>query len=566
MFMGIFSLVLTMIGGLCMFLFGMKMMSDGLQKSAGERMRKTLNLMTSNRFAGLLTGFVATAIIQSSSAFSVIIVSFVNAGLITLTQSVGVIFGTNIGTTLTGWIISIIGFKVHIDSFAIPAIGIGFILSVIKWKYRSVGDFLLGFGFLFLGLHFLTAELGADTARDLLDFEAIGALSEKKHLSVLIGFGVGLVMTIIINSSTAAITVIMALAFQGIISYEMAAGMVLGANIGTTTDAPLASLAGNTDAKRTALAHVLFSVIGVMWALPLLFPLLKLLAVFLPGDPWAAGPSNGAIPLHIAGLHTIFNLFTAALLLPFVKQYVKLVSFILPDKITEKKSGPYKFSYLSSANANLPELNILRAEKEISDMAGIVSFMYSRFTEALRGMRETGGEGKGNTVVALCEELEQKEQYVDEMRETLSGFLVECSYMKLNPHSDIRVANLLRVIRNLEEMSDECYSISRLLEKSVRKKCVFKEKGMDDLIPYVGQVEEFLALLEQQLGRRPTAEQKARATELEESIDKNRKKLDKLSRKRIEAGEDVKTELIFIDLVSRIEKLGDYCFDIAEVV
>ena len=566
MLMDALSLVLTMVGGLCMFLFGMKMMSDGLQKSAGERMRKTLNLMTSNRFAGLLTGFVATAIIQSSSAFSVIIVSFVNAGLITLTQSIGVIFGTNIGTTLTGWIISLIGFKVHIDSFAIPAIGVGFILSVVKWKYRSVGDFLLGFGFLFLGLHFLTAELGADTAKNLLDFEAIGALSGKKHLAVLIGFGVGLVMTIIINSSTAAITVIMALAFQGIIPYEMAAGMVLGANIGTTTDAPLASIAGNTDAKRAALAHVLFSVFGVVWALPLLFPLIKLVNFILPGDPWAAIPSNDAIPLHIAGLHTAFNIITTLIFLPFIKQYVKLVSFIIPDKKTEEKKGPYKFAYISTSNTNSPELNILRAEKEISDMAGIVSLMYSRFSTALRGLRESGGKDKENTAAALCEELEPKEQYIDEMRETLSAFLVECSRVKLNHKSETRVANLLRIIGSLEEMSDECYSISRLLEKSVRKNCVFKEKEMDELIPYVGQVEEFLELLKKQLGNNPTSEQKARAMELEDAIDKSRKKLDKLSRKRIEAGENVKTELLFIDLVRRIEKLGDYCFDIAEVV
>ena len=556
-----------------MFLFGMKIMSDGLQKSAGERMRKTVNFMTGNRFSGLLTGFLATAIIQSSSAFSVIVVSFVNAGLLTLIQSIGVIFGTNIGTTLTGWIISIVGFKLSIESLALPAIGIGFIISVIKWKYRSIGDFLMGFGFLFLGLHFLTAGMGTDTAKNLLDFDTIGTLRDHRILAMLIGFGVGLVMTIIINSSTASITLIMALAYQDIVTFEMAAGMVLGANLGTTTDALLASIAGNANSKRAAFVHVLFNVIGVAWALPLLFPLLKLVDFVLPGDPWAGIPSNDAIPIHIAGLHTIFNLINTALFLPFVNQFASLVTMLVPEKKTEEKeeSGHYKFAYIATALADSPELNIMRAEKEISDMAGIVSLMYSRFCEVLRSLREPEGESSSasggketETAAALCNELELKEQYIDEMRETLTGFLVDCSRLKLNHTSEERVASLLRVIGNLEEMSDECYGISRLLEKSVRKDCVFKEKEMNELIPYVGQVEEFLALLEEQMEGIPSAEQKTRANELEHNIDKSRKKLHKLGRKRIEAGRDVKTELLFIDLVRRIERLGDYCFDIAE--
>ena len=548
-----------------MFLFGMKIMSEGLQKSAGERMRKALNFMTGNRFVGLFTGFLATAIIQSSSAFSVIVVSFVNAGLLTLTQSVGVFFGTNIGTTLTGWIISIIGFKFSIDSLALPAIGIGFILSVIKWKHRSIGDFLLGFGFLFLGLHFLTIGMGTDTAKTMLDFNAIGALRDHRYLAIMIGFGVGLVMTLIINSSTAAITLIMALAFQDIIMYEMAAGMVLGANLGTTLDAPLASLAGNTNSKRAALVHVLFNIIGIAWALPLLVPLLNLVNIILPGNPWLDAES---IPLHIAGLHTTFNIINTTLFIPFVNQYARLVTFLIPEKKKSDKelSDHYSFAYLSTGTTNSPELNIMRAEKEICDMAGVVSFMYSNFSTALRGLRGYSGADKEQAVVALCEELEKKEKYVDEMRETLTDVLVECSRVKLNPRSETRVTRLLRVISSLEEMSDECYSISRLLEKSVLKNCLFKDKEMDELIPYVGQVEEFLGLMEKQLGRSPTLEQRFRAAELERNIDKSRKKLNRMGRKRIEAGGNVKTELLFIDLVRRIEKLGDFCFDIAKAV
>jgi len=544
-----------------MFLFGMKMMSDGLQKSAGERMRKTLNFMTGNRFMGVLTGFVVTAIIQSSSAFTVIVISFVNAGLLTLTQFIGVLFGTNIGTTVTGWIISLVGFKISIDTLALPAIGVGFILSVIKWKYKHVGDLLIGFGFLFLGLYFLSH--GIENSNSLFDFTTIGTIRDNKTLAVLIGLGVGLVMTIIINSSSAAVTLIMTLAFQDVITYEMAAGMVLGSNVGTTINAVLAGITGNTESKRAALAHVLFNVLGLIWALPLLFPLLRLVDFIFPGDPLTAGPGNSAIPVHLAGLHTLFNVINTIIFLPFVKQYAKLISFLIPEKKQEGKDEHYRFAYLSAGNTDSPELNILRAEKEISDMAGIVSFMYSRFCTVLRSLREEDSNDKENTA-ELCDELLKKEEYIDEMRETLTSFLIECSRVKLNPKSETRLTYLLQVIVALESMSDECYSISRLLEKSVGKNSIFKEKEMDDLIPYVGKVEEFLSLLENQLGRNPASELKIRAAELENQIDKDRKKLQKLGRKRIEAGGNVKTELLFIDLVRRIERLGDYCFEISE--
>jgi len=560
-YMTILTLLLRMTGGLCMFLFGMKMMSDGLQKTAGERMRKTLNFMTGNRFIGVLTGFAATAIIQSSSAFTVIVISFVNAGLINLTQFIGVLFGTNIGTTVTGWIISILGFKISIDALALPAVGIGYILTIIKWKYKHIGDLLIGFGFLFLGLFFLSN--GIESANSFFNFSTIGAIRDNKVSAVLIGVGVGIILTIIINSSSAAVTLIMTLAFQDVITYEMAAGMVLGSNVGTTINAVLAGIAGNTESKRAALAHVLFNVLGLVWALPLLFPLLRLVDYIFPVDPTLADSGKAIIPIRLAGIHTFFNVINTIIFLPFVKQYAKLISIIIPDKKQEEKSNRYKFAHMSAGNTDAPELNILRAEKEISDMAGIVSFMYSRFCTVLRNLREEYGNDKENTAV-LCAELLKKEEYIDEMREILSVFLIECSRVKLNPKTEARITYLLQVIVALESMSDECYGISRLLEKSIEKKCIFKGKELDELIPYVGQVEEFLTLLEKQLGRNPSAEQKIRALELENQIDKDRRKLHKLGRKRIEAGGNVKAELLFIDIVRRIERLGDYCFEISE--
>ena len=552
-----------------MFLFGMKVMSDGLQKSAGDRMRKTLNFMTGNRFAGIITGFVVTAIVQSSSAVSVIVVSFVNAGLLTLTQSIGVLFGVNIGTTLTAWIISLIGFKLSIDNLALPAIGIGFILSIIKWKHKSIGDFLVGFGFLFLGLYFLAEGMG--NIHKVIDFDAVGTFKDMGYVAILIGFGVGLVMTILINSSTAAIAIIMTMTFNGIITYEMAAGMVMGANLGTTTDAPLASLAGNIESKRTALVHVLFNIIGVTWALIFMIPLLRLVDIIMPGDPYAVVLSpegvkmgNIASTTHLAGLHTLFNIINTLLFVPFVNQFARLVSFIIRDKKLEEKTGHYRFTYLSTAIHDSPELNILRVEKEIRDMAGIVSAMYAQFCSLLQKLRTI--DDKENAAAELSRELKQKEEYADEMRESLTAFLIECTREHLNARSEQRVSQLMRVIGDIEEMSDACYIISLMLEKSVKKNRVISDKEMDDLIPYLNHVEEFLDLLEEQLGHGPAAKLANRTRELETEINKSQKKLEKLSRKRIEAGKDIKTELFFIDLVRRIEKLGDYCYDISNTL
>jgi phosphate:Na+ symporter len=344
----------------------------------------------------------------------------------------------------------------------------------------------------------------------------------------------------------------------------MAAGFIIGANIGTTIDVAFAAIGAKTAAKRSALVHILFNVIGAAWALPFLRPLLALVDIVTPGTVTGA-VHDIAVTTHIAMLHTIYNVVNTVLFLPFVNQFAKLVSFMVRDTKTEEATGHYKFAYISGPITGSPELNILRAEKEIRDMAGIVSSMYSRFSAVLRGLREPDINHAEDTA-ALCAELQQKEDYVDEMREALSGFLIECSRMPLKAQSEASVSYFLRVISNLEEMSDECYSISRLLEKSVIKNNVFKDKEMDELIPYVGQVEEFLSLLEEHLGGRQAAEQAIRVVDLEKSIDKNRKKLQKLSRKRIEAGKDVKTELLFIDLVRRIEKLGDYCFEITDVI
>ena len=538
-----------------MFLFGMKVMSSGIQQSAGDKLKKALNFMTGNRFAGVITGFVITGIIQSSSAVTVMVVSFVNAGLLTLTQSIGVIMGANIGTTVTAWIVSLIGFSLKISEMALPAIGIGFIFSVIKWKYRSLGELILGFGILFMGLYYLTQEMSG--INKIIDFNAMSAFRGMGFAAVLIGAGAGLLMTMLIHSSSASTAIVLSMAYSNIITYEMAAGMVLGANIGTTIDAALAAIGAKTSARQAALVHVLFNVIGTCWALPLIKPLLMLVNFITPGDPVGFG-----ITTHLAMLHTVFNMINTIIFLPFVNPYARLVSFIIKDKKNgATPSGHYSLEYKSTALRDTPELNIIRAEKEIRDMAGLASEMYGKFSAALNSMREN--PLTEDAVNALIRDLKEKENYADEMREAITAFLMECTQEQLNRRSKQRVSLLLRIIADLEDMTDDCYSVSLILERSVRKNQVFKNKEITALIPYVGLVAEFLDFLKDHLEGIHSAEQSVWAVEMENRIDESRNKLRKLGRKRIEAGKDVKTELLFIDLVRRIERLGDYCYSIA---
>ncbi|MCL2065861.1 MAG: Na/Pi cotransporter family protein [Treponema sp.] len=560
--MDIIGIILRLTGGLCLFLYGMNVMSDGIQKAAGDKLQRFLNFMTGNRFIAVLTGFSITAIIQSSSATTVMVVVLVNAGLLTLTQSIGVIIGANIGTTVTAWIVSLIGFSLKLSEMALPAVGVGFIFRMVKWKHRDLGDFILGFGLLFMGLDFMTKSMPVVGN----NFDFIAMVSNLGFVSYLIGMAAGAVITILIHSSSASIAIILTMAFNGVVNYEFAASMILGANIGTTIDAALASIGARTEAKRAALAHVLFSVAATCWALPMLRPLLALVDFITPGAMTPGIINDHMVPIHLSMFHTTVKIVNALIFLPFVNPFASLVSLIIKDKKTEIAAPePYSLVYASGKNRNTPELNILRAEKEVSDMAGLTLSMYARFSEVLRALRET--DNKQAMAAALKDELKQKEEYADDMREQLSSFLMECAKGHLNRRSERRISRLLRVIADLEDMTDECFSISIILEKSVKKDRMFKEKEMEALAPYVKLVEDFLGLVKENLGSAALLPDTIlNARKLEDAIDESRDKLRKLSRKRIEAGKDVKIELLFIDMVRRIEKLGDYCLNIAETV
>jgi len=558
--MAIITVLLEIVGGLCLFLYGMKVMSDGIQRAAGNRLQRFLNFMTGNRFIAVLTGFAITAIIQSSSATTVMVVSLVNAGLLNLIQSIGVIMGANIGTTVTAWIVSLVGFSLSLSKMALPAVGIGFVCGIVKWKHRDIGDFILGFGLLFMGLDFLTNAMPALGN----SFDFITRVSNMGFISHLIGMSIGLAMTLIAHSSSAATAIMLTMAYNGVISYEMAAAMILGANIGTTIDAALAAIGTKTNAKRAALVHVLFNVLGTCWALPLLKPLLALVDFVTPGTIVPGVLNDPMVTTHLAMFHTVFNLINTLLFLPFVKYLAALVTLIIKEDTETVEPEHYRLTYTSGTIQNTPEINIVRAEKEVCDMAGLVLSMFTDFSGVLQSANET--QDKRSAVIDLVAELRHKEEYADEMRDQIGAFLMECARVQLNPRSEYRISQLLRVISDLEDMTDTCCSLSFVLERGVIDGQIIKKKEMDALAPYLEQVENFLGFVEENLKDTLSADTLERARRMENEINKNRDKLRKLGNKRLESGKDVKTELLFIDIVRRIEKLGDYCLEIAETL
>jgi phosphate:Na+ symporter len=547
-------ILFRIVGGLCLFLYGMKVMSDGIQHAAGDRLQRFLNLMTKNRFVGIFTGMAVTALVQSSSAVSVMVVTFVNAGLLSLTQSIGVIMGANIGTTTTAWLVSLVGFEIDISALALPAVGIGFFMQVLKWNHQDLGEVFMGFGFIFLGLRFLTDAMPS-LNEDHLEF--IRQFSNLGFLSILIGLGVGTFATLLMHSSAATITLTIAMAMNGMVSFETAAAMILGANIGTTIDAIMAAIGARTAARRTALVHVLFNVVGSVVAVIFIRPLISLVGFLAPGVP-----EGGNVATHLAMFHTIFNIMGTLIFLPFISQFAAVVSFLIKDRdeVPVDKTI-YHLQYVSGTLQNTPELNIIRAEKEIRDMAGLASSMFAHISAFLQNLPNT--KNKDQAVDALVEEMGNKEEFADEMRVELTRFLIECRRPQLSGQSERKIYQLLRIISDLEDMTDDCYSAALLLERSIKKKLYFKDREMEALAPYTRMVEDFLAFVREQLGRTITEEQESYAADLENSIDKSRNKLRKMGRKRIESGADVKAELLFIDIVRRIEKVGDYCYNIA---
>lgn len=543
--MNFIKVILGVVGSLGLFLYGMKIMSDGIQKAAGEGMQKILNHITANRFVAVFTGFAITAIIQSSSATTVMTVSFVNAGLLTLRQAIGVIMGANIGTTITGWIVSIIGFKFHITALALPIIGIGLPMFFSKNRNRkNWGEFMVGFGILFIGLDFLKDSIPSDS-QALIDF--ITPYTTIGFGSTILFVIFGAIITVIVHSSSASMAMVLTMAFSNLISLEIAAAMILGAEIGTTIDAYLASIGATVNAKRAARAHLLFNVFGVIFILIIFKPFLSLVQTIVPGDD---------VTLTLAMFHTCFNTLNTIILIGFVPQIARFIEFLVPEKHGAPQQKGYRLAYKSAIIQDTPELNILNAKKEIVHMTNVVEEMFNIFLHVFRNPDKKLGDE--------IEKLRNMEGLTDEMQEQITSYIIECSKENLDEDSRTNSTSMIRIISELESLGDSCFSLIMLSEKKYKKNTPLHKNAVEEILPYAALVSDFLILIKQHLNEKLSDSNFEKANELEEKIDKNRDVLRKQARKHIIDGANVKGELLYIDIVRHIERMGDYCLNIAQ--
>ena len=543
--MEILKPILELVGSLGFLLYGMKLMSDGVQQSAGEKLQRALSVLTGNRFMSLLTGLVVTMIIQSSGATTVMVVTFVNAGLMTLAQSVGVVFGANIGTTITAWIVAVFGFNFKISAFAIPLFGLGYFLSIVKkGVFKNWAEAIMGFGLLFFGLSGLSDVFTPDQLGWLFKIQGNGPVA------ILLGFGIGIIITALLHSSSAFSAIVITMAYNGLINWELAAAMTLGSNIGSTIDAILAALGTNADARRSALIHVLFNVFGTFLALIFFYPFLDLVQFLTPGR------EHSNIAIRISMLHTVFKTLSTLVMLPLQNLLIKLAQRLIKDDPKDKPTV-YRLDFTEMLGKDSVTTHIIQVEKAIADMTDVVTEMFDKIQI---GITKRNSE----FIEKYVEESSREEDYVDQMHEQITHYLIKCESMQLTEKQINHISNMIQIVDELENMSDSCYATIMLITKSIEKKMKFNDADMERLLPYIELARQFLQFIRININKQLTQEKLDLAAELEDGIDAFRKDLKKVARKRLEGGADVKAELLYIDIVRTIEHIGDNCFNISE--
>lgn len=548
--------VFSLLGSLALFLYGMKIMSEGLEKFAGERLRAILAAMTKNRVMGVFTGIFITALIQSSSATTVMVVSFVNAGLMSLTQSIGVIMGANIGTTVTAWIISAVGFKVNIAAFAIPILAIGMPLIFSgNSKRKSIGEFVFGFSFLFMGLSFLQ-----NSATDLNMGEMVASMLATLPVdsfgTIVLFVLVGAVVTMIVQASAATMAITLMLFDMHIpgFGFEQAAALAMGQNIGTTITAFMASLTANTQARRAALAHMFFNVFGVLVVLLMFYPACNSVRWFV--NDVLHIKSNDLFLL--SAFHTAFNVFNTLILIWFVKQIEAFVCKVLPDKNTEENQPRLK--YISAGLFSTAELSLLEARKE-------VALMGQRCQRAFEIVTSMHGVEKEDEFNAIFKKVEKYEAITDNMEYEIAHYLQKVSDGRLSDESKRQIQRMLREVDDLESIGDCCYNLARTLSRK-RTKC--KAHFTDEQGIHITEMEKLVAqALEQMVAtlRKPEGEGHdiSKCYEIERQINSLRTSLRDNNLIQISAGAyDYDLGAFYIDLVNGMEKLGDHVLNVVQ--
>lgn len=549
MIVNILSQILAFIGSLCLLLFGMNMLSNGIQKGAGSGLQKLLSKITENRFYAVLTGLGVTALIQSSGATTVMVVSFVNAEILSLEQAIGVIFGANIGTTVTAWIVSLFGFSFSISAMAIPLFGFGFIIKYFKrFKIHNFADCFMGFALLFMGLGLLKESLTLGPAASRI----FTAISNFGILGILLGVLIGAIITALIHSSSAMTAIVLTMAANGTLSWELSAAIVLGSNIGSTIDAVMSSFGASTNARRTALVHVAFNVTGTLLALLVFNPFLGLIDAIVPLEP----VQN--ITTHIAMLHTIFNLCATLVFLPFVNQIAQLARKAVPESKKEADAH-YHLPAIIPHSRMSADLYTLQVQAEISKMATKVMEMFDSICNSFYNPKSSD---------QVNDDVSGLENYIDEMNLAISDFLQKCSRLpNANAKDRLHFSKLIHITDALENLSDETCSLMHTACKYISSKNYkLKDERTKEILDYLELVRVFFEQACTYYTMGISENEKTFGASLEEKIDQTKRSLKKSSRKRIENGADVKKELQYIDMVRKIERAGDCVWAIVQAV
>lgn len=552
-----FISIITLIGALGMFLYGMNMMSSGLQKTAGDGLRRFVASMTSNPLKGVTTGLGVTAVIQSSSATTVMVVSFVNAGILTLTQAIGVIMGANIGTTFTAWIIALFGFSADISILAVPLMAIGFIMSLSKkGKTRDISEIIVGFSLLFLGLSFMKNSVpDLQSNPEALSF--IQSWSGHGLWSILLFVFVGTLLTLVLQSSSATVALTLIVLNMGWIQFDMAAAMVLGENIGTTITANIAAAVGNTNAKRAALAHTVFNLFGVIWAV-CLFPYFLSLIQWIVRLVGLDGTTE--TPLYsISMLHTVFNLINTGILIWFIPVIERIVRAAIKDKATG--DTPEKLVYINAGLISTPELALAEANKEVVHFGKIMQ----KDLEYIKLAVETSDSEE--KFQQWRDKLVKYEEISDRIEYEVVSFLNKLNRENLSDSSSLLIKALYRIVGEMESLGDSGEAISRLITRAIdhgQKLSEDHNKHVHEMILLVGRAYDATIY---NLEHSTTITNIDNAVDAEVHINRMRDKLRDMELKEVENNGDAYFESVYyLDLIEDLEKMGDFIINISQAV
>lgn len=547
------SNILSLIGSLALFLYGMKIMSEGLEKFAGDRLRSILAAMTKNRVMGVFTGVLITALIQSSSATTVMVVSFVNAGLMTLGQSIGVIMGANIGTTVTAWLISFVGFKVNISAFAIPLLAIGLpMIFSSKSNLKSLGEFVFGFSFLFMGLSFLQKAANDMNIGEIVA-NMLAHVPCDSFLTILLFVIVGALVTMLVQASAATMAITLMLFDMHIegFGFEQAAALAMGQNIGTTITAFMASLTANTQARRAALAHMFFNVFGVVVVLIFFYPACNAVSWFVENVM-----GNGNDMYKLSAFHTAFNILNTLLLIWFVKQIEQFVCRMLPQKEQDEE---YRLRYISAGYPSTSELSILEAQKETCNFAERCYKMFGLVKELLH-------TEKDEDFNKLYSRIEKYEKITDNMEVEIGKYLSKVSEGRLSNESKVRIQEMLRQLSELESIGDACFNLARTIERRRQNsKEDFTPAQLEHMENMMKLVDDSLVEMTHCVSRFPEKQDTNRSKNLEDEINNYRNQLKNQNLRDVNDGVySYQMGVYYLDFISECEKCGDYVMNVVE--